>query len=265
MRRNGISDDNWVYGPLHIERTLKNWKVLVRTCEVDEQMAKLVMIGAYFHNVGWNNPEGLDYLEASIAFFCRKVAEGLFPELSPEEIETIVYAIRYHDTGLEKMGLVADSRQNIALQYLSLIVWMDAICYVGFYRILGSCGQRGEIFELLSTENTVMLMPLLYGNPTWEQIETLKFEEPPSVLDLLIYDLLVFRRILVPIEHLLSAAFREDTKKRKQRLQGEIEKLIKMERKNEITELEFFEEPLQIVKKRLEVIGEEMERDPRTT
>lgn len=228
MIRNGLAED-WVHGLLHIDRVIANWKWLVFKCDkIDPRMARMLQVAGYFHDVKKNDvTEYKDHAEAGAAFFLSQEIPGF----TEEETEAIAFAIRYHNVGLKKLGLRADSRKHILLQLLCIIDGMDSVCYIGYYRVLGWYGQQGEKFDLFGGYSAEALENLLNGDFTDGELEELK--DNGSVLPHLIYNLKIFRGALDPVMDLLSVDFLIEVERRMSKSRKEIEKMIKLKRRNE--------------------------------
>ena|GEM_PF-6100818 len=228
MTRNGSAED-WIHGLQHVERVLENWQWLVCSSEkIDPRLARLLQVAAYFHDVKKHDVGAFrNHAEASAAFF---LSQDL-AEFTEEEKADIAFAIRYHNVGLRKLGYRADCRRNILLALLCVIDGMDSACYVGYYRVLGWFGQKGEPFDLFGKYSAQELEPLLQEDLSEAALEALK--DRGALVPHLICDLRIFRGTLDPVMDLLGVDFLIETERRMANLRKEIGKLIKLKIKNE--------------------------------
>ncbi len=228
MIRNGSAQD-WVHGLLHVERVLENWQWLVCSSEkIDPRLARLLQVAGYFHDVKKHDVGRFrNHAEASAAFFLDQD----LAEITEEEKADIAFAIRYHNVGLQKLGLRADCRRHVLLALLCVIDGMDSACYVGYYRVLGWYGQKGESFDLFGKYSARELERLLETELSDAELDGLK--DSGALLPHLIFNLRIFRSVLEPVMDLLGVDFLIETERRMRTLREEIKRMIELKTKNE--------------------------------
>lgn len=242
LKKAGLIDEyerDWVDGFQHTLRIDENRKILFKTCPcIPLQMNKMLKVAIAFCNCRKLEFRGCtSHAEAGAAFFLQEKKKiRKIMGFSDEEVETIAFAIRHHRIGLQKLGIwKAECDKHILLGLLTLVVSMDSICFIGYYRVLERYARKGKKFTLVRKDTSFEeLRKILEEKISDHEVKKKNLKGRQEVLSTIVHKYNKYKEIYVPVEYLLSEEFLDKFSRRREKLKAKIEGLIRLEEKNRV-------------------------------
>ncbi len=219
--------NNWVHGLPHLERVKKNYDLLLRHSKLPAHIAKCLKIAVEIHDVG-RAFQG-NHAERSAQIF----KQMQISDLDEKEKNDIEFAVKNHNVGLLKIGIVKPKKdKETILGLLCLIDHMDAVGKIGILRSYQWIMESQENPEILNRLPIKTLKKYLKNNHITPEMRKAEFKAQ-SVLTQLIYNYLATREILNPIKNLLDKKILKIINTGQKELWQEINFLIELAEENQ--------------------------------
>ena len=231
MKKGGFESEI-VHGTPHIERVVNYHDKLFysdNSTKVSSHLKRLLKIAEYTHDIG-RLCKGNHAENSAVAF-----EKALIPEISKDDFECILYAIRNHSAGLTNVAR-AESKKDKLLGLLCLVDHLDSLGSEGRFRTAIWSKESGKNIEFCADVNKIKFYKLIInkraclGYYSMTQLRTLMDQfnnlKKEGFVEHFLYNLIATKQILKPIEHLLSSRQKMFVRERENLLWTEVSEMI---------------------------------------